>query len=629
MSGTPREGLFRRLMQVFPPRPRGPNDAARPPSRQRLRAPRVNGPGDTLSSMIRLAAAVAFASLFLAPVPRALAQATTNPAATPPPPAPSTAADAPPRDNTQRWWNDRVFYEIFVRSFADSAAGPLAGDGVGDLRGIIERLDYLNDGDPATATDLGITGLWLMPISPSPSYHGYDVTDYKDVDPEYGTLEDFKELLAACHARGIAVVIDFVANHCSKEHPWFVEAADPASPTHDWFIWSDSNPGWKGPWNQTVWHPLARRAGGGGGENRHPYYYGIFSSHMPDLNYRSEGATAAIIDAMNFWGNEIKVDGLRLDAIRHLIETDRVQESTSETHDWLRTRFFPASKAIGKDFMTVGEVWADSRQASSYVGDQMDLVFEFALADAMLAGAREGNAAKVNAALAEVERCYPLNQFGSFLTNHDQGRVANQLKMKDGPMRAAAAMLLLGPGIPFLYYGEEIGMTGDKPDELIRTPMQWSAARNAGFSTTPAWQAPNKGFESLNVAAQTIGEGSLLSHYRRLIALRNANVHLRRGDVRPIVSSNPGVFACMRRADAGQGADTTAGVLVLVNFSDRAVTDYQLSGSADWVGGVSTARDTLTGVAADAPAADTSGTFTNYSPVRTLPPHSYAVIEFR
>ena len=505
-----------------------------------------------------------FAATFLAALAApAWGQATTNPATTNPAAAqPQPDTIVAQRSTTQHGWNDRVFYEIFVRSFADSTTGPLAKDGVGDLRGIIERLDYLNDGNPATTTDLGITGLWLMPINPSPSYHGYDVTDYKGVDPEYGSLEDFRELLAACHSRGIAIILDFVANHCSRQHPWFVEAQDPASPTHDWFIWSPSDPGWKGPWNQTVWHRAPGNADG--------YYYGIFSNHMPDLNYRNPGATAAILDAMKFWGTEVGVDGLRLDAIRHLIETDRVQESTNETHDWLRNHFFPASKAIGKDFLTIGEVWADTRQASSYVGDQMDLVFEFALADAMLASAREGKSAKVIAALAEIEKCYPLNQFGSFLTNHDQGRVANQLKMKDGPMRAAATMLLLGPGVPFLYYGEEIGMTGDKPDELIRTPMQWSAAKSAGFSSSPAWQPPNKGFEAMNVATQTTDEGSLLAHYRRLIAERNGNVHLRRGDIKVLETDDPGIFAFLRKAEGQPNA-----ALVVVNLMGKPVSRYR------------------------------------------------------
>jgi alpha-amylase len=148
------------------------------------------------------------------------------------------------------WWNDTVFYEIFVRSFYDSN-----GDGIGDFNGITAKLDYLNDGNPETTTDLGVTGIWLMPINPSPSYHGYDVTDYYAVNPDYGTMEDFQNLLDEAHARGIRVIMDLVLNHTSSKHPWFTSSWDPASPTHDWYIWSDTKPAYNGPWGQKVWYP--------------------------------------------------------------------------------------------------------------------------------------------------------------------------------------------------------------------------------------------------------------------------------------------------------------------------------------------------------------------------------------
>ncbi|MBN1965655.1 MAG: alpha-amylase, partial [Anaerolineae bacterium] len=168
------------------------------------------------------------------------------------------------------WWNDRVFYEVFVRSFYDSD-----GDGIGDLRGLIERLDYLNDGDPATTDDLGITGIWLMPIAQSPSYHGYDVTDYYTIEEDYGTNADFLELMGAAHARGIVVIVDLVMNHTSSEHPWFVASAagDPAYT--DWYLWRDDNPGYVSPWGSPTWH-LADNG---------RYYFGLFWSGMPDLNY--------------------------------------------------------------------------------------------------------------------------------------------------------------------------------------------------------------------------------------------------------------------------------------------------------------------------------------------------------
>ncbi|MFZ4573923.1 MAG: alpha-amylase family glycosyl hydrolase, partial [Phycisphaerales bacterium] len=270
----------------------------------------------------------------------------------------------------ERWWDDRVFYEIFVRSFADSTTGPLAGDGIGDIQGMIERLDYLNDGDPKTTTDLGITGIWLMPIHPSPSYHGYDITDYRAINPQYGTTEDFKRFLAECHKRGIAVIIDLVINHSSDKHPWFVEAQNPDSAKRDWYVWSKADPAWKGPWNQKVWHPSPSG-----------FYFGLFYHGMPDLNFRSDSLTTEVFSMMDYWASEVKVDGFRLDAIRHLIEAGQVQENTPETHAWLK-RMAAHLRTTAPRAMTIGEVWSAPKDVASYIGDELDLCFEFGLADA-------------------------------------------------------------------------------------------------------------------------------------------------------------------------------------------------------------------------------------------------------
>ena len=211
--------------------------------------------------------AVLFAgSLALSGAARSVfAQATVNPLtrATPVAPAEKLTPDL------KAWWNDAIFYEVFVRSFADSSEGPLAKDGVGDLRGLIDRLDYLNDGDPKSGVSLGVNALWLMPIMKSPSYHGYDISDYKKVQDAYGTNEDYQRLLKECEKRGIRVILDLVPNHCSWENPWFKDAADPKSPTHDWFIWSQGDPAWKGPWNQRVWHPWPANGPEAGSPGRH------------------------------------------------------------------------------------------------------------------------------------------------------------------------------------------------------------------------------------------------------------------------------------------------------------------------------------------------------------------------
>ncbi|MBE9472169.1 MAG: alpha-amylase, partial [Chloroflexi bacterium] len=246
-------------------------------------------------------------SLFLLALFLALVSACVAPSAEPTqPPAtatPTATVTAPPPTSPPEsaassfWWNDAIFYEIFVRSFYDSD-----GDGVGDLNGLIEKLDYLNDGDPATTDDLGVTGLWLMPISQSPSYHGYDVADYLTVDDEYGTNEDFRRLMEEAHKRDIRVIVDLVLNHTSSQHPWFQSARDDVdSPYRDFYVWSEENPGYKSPWGGQVWH---RTSSG--------YYYGIFWEGMPDLNYDNPAVTTEMEEVIRFWLEDMGADGFRL-----------------------------------------------------------------------------------------------------------------------------------------------------------------------------------------------------------------------------------------------------------------------------------------------------------------------------
>ena len=206
---------------------------------------------------------------------------------------------------------------MFVRSFADSD-----GDGIGDLRGLTDRLDYLNDGDPATTGDLGVTGIWLMPIAESPSYHGYDVVDYEQIEADYGTAEDFKALMAAAEERGIAVIVDLVLNHTSIDHPWFKDSRTPGSEHDEWYVWSDPAPAVAGPGGRPVWHQDGDRA-----------YYGYFWEGMPDLNVANPAVTAALDEVARFWLEEMGVDGFRLDAARHLIEDGAQLDNTPATFD--------------------------------------------------------------------------------------------------------------------------------------------------------------------------------------------------------------------------------------------------------------------------------------------------------
>lgn len=537
-------------------------------------------------------------------------QATINPAAAPQLPARAPAA-GPDRAG---WWNDAVFYQVFVRSFADSSEGPLAGDGKGDLQGLIERLDYLNDGDPATDDDLGVNALWLMPIHPSPSYHGYDVLDYKAVHPDYGTLDDFRRLVAECNRRGVRIILDYVMNHTSVEHPWFLEARDPASRRFEWYIWSSRRPDYLGPWNQQVWHRMSFA-----GSER--YYYGLFSARMPDLNCEHPAVVNALRDGASFWLQN-GAAGFRLDAVRHLVEDGPIQENTEATRRFLR-EFQTYLKQEKPDAMTIGEVWAPAPVASSYVGDQCDMAFEFDLAAAMVASAKSGSKEEVGRAQRAALGLYPPNQYGRFLSNHDQTRVMTQLRGNAAHMRTAAQLLLLGPGVAFIYYGEEIGMTGDKPDEKLRTPMQWSAEAHAGFTTGTPWQPANAGFDRVNVAAQRGDEGSLLSLYRRLIRARLANPALRFGATSIVDSDRPTVHALLRHTEH---EGRTHAALVIFNLGDRLVGDFALSLRAGPLRGDLAATEVLHGNPATPPRLDREGGFSRYKPLRTLEPRSAYVV---
>ena len=438
----------------------------------------------------------------------------------------SSAAAAP-------WWRDAVFYEVFVRSFHDSD-----GDGIGDLRGVIDKLDYLNDGDPSTDDDLGVTGLWLMPIFASPSYHGYDVTDYYAVNPEYGTLDDVRDLLHEAHARGIRVIIDLVLNHTSDAHPWFEASRDPGDVRRGWYVWSDSDPGRPGPWGQRVWH-----FGGSG------FYYGLFWSGMPDLNYRNPDVTARMFDVVRFWLDEVGVDGFRLDAVRHLIEDGEQQANTRATHFWLKG-LRAVAKGWRDDTLLLGEVWDSPSEILVYYEHEMDLCFEFELADAILSGVLTSRPRGIEATLRTVLSTYPPARFASFLSNHDQQRVMSRLRGNEAQAKLAASILLTLPGTPFIYYGEEIGMTGTKPDERIRTPMQWSDEANAGFTLGVPWEPLSSDRLGRSVVEQSDRVDSVLSTYRRLVRLRTEAPILRDGELSLVDTGHPSILSYIRHRGA-------------------------------------------------------------------------------
>lgn len=494
-------------------------------------------------------------------------QQTSEPMATstqlPPPTAtetqsPTVASTAtwmptPTAKPAQPWWNDTVFYQLTVRSFYDSN-----GDGIGDLNGLIEKLDYLNDGDPSTTSDLGITGIWLLPIHPSPSVHGFDVTDYYEVNPDYGTMEDFRRLVSEAHRRGIRIIIDLVINHTSSQHPWFVQSQDPNSLFRDWYVWSDTDPGFKGFWGQQVWHPLSGA-----------YYYGFFWAGMPDLNYTHPEVTAEMKEITRFWLTEVGIDGFRLDAVGSLVESGSVTVETAATHEWF-ANYFTFYKMIKPEAMTIGEIWREDAVVAPWVANQeVDLAFEFDLAAAMIESVNAGNSNRLLETLRSGTSQFPQGQYGIFLANHDMTRVMTQFGDDVEKAKAAASLYFSLPGVPFIYYGEEIGMRNVPVERLLLPPMQWNGGKNAGFSEVTPWELPDINPE-INVAAQMDDPDSMLSHYRTLISLRNNYKALRAGELFLLSTDHRGLFACLRTT----GDEV---VLVMLNLSNRPIRDYRLT----------------------------------------------------
>lgn len=496
-----------------------------------------------------------------------------------------------------RWWNETVFYEIFVRSFRDSD-----GDGIGDFNGITEKLDYLQD--------LGIRALWLMPINPSPSYHGYDVTDYYAVNPDYGTMQDFERLLDEAHKRDIKIIIDLVLNHTSARHPWFESAMTPGSEYHDWYKWSETDPGTLGPWNAKAWH----RATNG------LYYYAIFWDQMPDLNYDNPAVQEEAKKFTSFWLKDVGLDGFRLDAVRYLAEDEQLADSVSN-HAFLG-EWGEYYRSIDAEAFSVGEAWTDNANVKEYIrtDSELDAAFNFDLSTAILKSLNEGNNTSIRFLLQTTVRDFPQQDNANFLTNHDMPRVMNQLGEDVDKAKAAAGILLTAPGIPFIYYGEEIGMLGTKPDELIRTPMQWTAEEAAGFTEGVPWQAINSDYTDRNVQVQTGDQTSLLETYRTLIQLRNAHPALQTGDTYVAEARSTKLLSYLRAS-----ADET--VLVVINIDDAPITDYELNLSTGSLAGMYSATSLLENSAIELLQANDEGGFDAYVPLAEVPPYAVIVIQ--
>ncbi|MCI3922355.1 alpha-amylase family glycosyl hydrolase [Paenibacillus sp. TRM 82003] len=460
---------------------------------------------------------------------------------------PRTAAEQP----------SRVYYEIFVRSFYDTN-----DDGIGDLNGVIDKLDYLQT--------LGVEGIWLMPVNASPSYHGYDVTDYYAIHPDYGTLDDMKRLLAEAEKRDIKILMDLVVNHTSVQHPWFVEAASsPDSEKRDWYVWADENAN-KDAISATggkAWHA-----------NNGAHYLGVFWDGMPDLNFANEDVRRAMLEIGAYW-LELGVDGFRLDAAKHIYEdlnTDPKKPETSANNLAWWQQFRAAMEESNPEVTLIGEVWDSPIVVAPYFDRAMSSAFNFELAKTMLSIA--GNEAPANAAF-QLERIYGLYQEASgggftdsiFLANHDQNRVMSVLNGNTERARVAASLLLTLPGNPFLYYGEEIGMSGAKPDEHIREPMPWTADRAAAGNTS--WLRPKHNREEALSAEEAVAdETSLFHHYRRLIEYRKSDPALHRGGI-AVLKVGDGIESFLRETADGDASLVLHNVTGEDRTVDLAATD--------------------------------------------------------
>lgn len=439
----------------------------------------------------------------------------------------SASAPNPTEGSVDRNWREDLFYEIFVRSFQDSN-----GDGVGDFRGLTARLPYLEE--------LGITGIWLMPIHPSPSDHGYDVTDYRGVNPQYGTKADFEQFLAAAQSRGIKVILDFVMNHSSSQHAWFVQSAANNPTYRNFYRWSTTNPGITGPWGQQVWH-----------SRNNAFYYGLFVSGMPDINYDHAPAKDSIFAAARYWLQDVGVDGFRLDAVLYLDEDGNTLSNTPGTFQLLQEFKAETASANPKSFL-VGEAWTQSSIVRNYViNNRLDYAFEFDLAGAMLNAVNTRSAGGLASHLNTITSLYGPGKWGSFLTNHDQDRVFDVLGGDVNKLKTASRLLLTVPGVPYLYYGEEIGSSGTKPDPNIRRQIDWNV-----------------------VDAQRANSTSLWSTYRDMISIRHKDSFYREGDYTAHAS---GALLSQIYVDA----DLTSSGIVMTNLGTSPISVSQ-AGTAAW-----------------------------------------------
>ncbi len=493
-------------------------------------------------------------------------------------------------DGAADWYRDAVIYELHVRAFADAN-----GDGIGDFRGLIGKLDYL--------ADLGVTALWLLPFYPSPLRDdGYDIADYRRINPSYGDLRTFRKFLEEAHDRDLRVITELVINHTSDQHPWFQRArkAAPGSVERDFYVWSDDDTKYPDariifsdfePSNWT-WDPVAKA-----------YFWHRFYHHQPDLNFDNPAVEEAIFEIFEYW-LDMGVDGLRLDAVPYLYEREGTNcENLPETHDFLRRlRSHLDDRYDDRMLLAEANQWPEDAAAYFGDGDECHMNFHFPLMPRMFMAVRRETRTPIVDILEQTPELPEGAQWATFLRNHDEltlemvtdeerdymirayaedprMRVNLGIRRRLGPLLQADrrkiellnALLFSLPGAPVIYYGDEIGMgdniyLGDR--DGVRTPMQWSPDRNAGFSTAnphrlylPVIIEPGAHYENVNVEAQQAQSSSLLSWMRQLIGLRRRLPELSRGSLDFLEPENPRILAFVRELD------DRSPILVVANLS--------------------------------------------------------------
>ncbi len=456
--------------------------------------------------------------------------------------------------------NNRVFYEIFVGSFSDSD-----GDGIGDIRGIINRFDYINDGDPNSGFSLGAEGIWLTPIFSSPSYHKYDVADYYTIDQQFGTLDDLKELISLCHERNVKIILDLPINHTSDQNPWFSafceahQNNDSSSEYYDLYCFSDSASS-----DGRVFAKI---------DGTEEYYECNFSQDMPELDFNSPKATQMMTEVAEYY-LDMGVDGFRFDAAKYIF----LGEEASNVEFW--SNYIGKLREKNSDVFTVAEVWAHDSIVEPYLAATSCFDFTMSqlsgqIATAAKSGDVNSYTAYVEEYLASVSKQSESTMMVPFIANHDMDRAAGFLSVSSGEAKIAANLYLLSPGAPFIYYGEEIGMKGSRgsadTDANRRLAMLWGdgdSVRDPEGTTYSSDKQING-----TVAQQLTDNGSLYSHYKKLIMIRKANPEIARGS-----------YSALHFAETKLGGFTAeyngSTVAVLHNTTSEAIT-VELSQATD------------------------------------------------